>query len=66
MGEDFEMPSVRTNQKLRQTLVNSKHSWDMLTYKTNTKANNFHESAGAKNFKTIIDKNKEKIHGDEK
>jgi hypothetical protein len=33
------MPSIRTNQKLRQTLVNSKQSWDALTYKTNIKQN---------------------------
>lgn len=34
MGEDFEMPSIRTNQKLRQTVLNSQKSWDTMTYKS--------------------------------
>lgn len=61
MGEDLEWPSMRTNLKLRQTLLNDKKSWDTLTHKSpanNNKNNKIHESAGKKDFKSIIETNK--------
>jgi hypothetical protein len=56
LGEDFEMPSIRTNQKLRQTFTNKK-SWDTLTYKSPNNINKkrkIHESAGKKDFSNIL------------
>lgn len=53
MGEDFEMPSMRTNQRLRQTVLNSKKSWDTLTHKSPSNLNKkkkICESAGNKDF----------------
>lgn len=60
------MPSIRTNQKLRHTFLNSGQSWDTLTYKANPiktpVIEKIHESADDKNFKKMVEdskKNKE-------
>jgi hypothetical protein len=50
------MPSIRTNQRLRQTFTNKK-SWDTLTYKNPNNINKkrkIHESAGKKDFLNIV------------
>jgi hypothetical protein len=55
MGEDFEMPSIRTNQKLRQTVINDKKSWDTLTCKApTTNKQKISESAGKNDFMKTI------------
>lgn len=56
------MPSIRTNQKLRQSFVNNKSSWDTLTHKAqpsnNKKEAKVYESAGKKDWIHIIDDNR--------
>ncbi len=56
------MPSIKTNQRLRQTIFTNKKPWDTMTSK-NTK--NIHESAGNRVFHKIIEENKAKLE-DEK
>lgn len=59
MGEDFQMPSIRTDQKLRQTVINNKKSWDTLTHKAPaSNKKKVCESAGNTDFKKIIESNK--------
>jgi hypothetical protein len=59
MGEDLEMPNMKINKKLRQTVLNNKKSWDTLTHKSpsnipTVKNNKIHESAGKKDFMNFV------------
>ena len=62
MGEDYEMPSIKTNQRLRQTIYTDKNQWDTMTARSpQKKKKNIHESAGNKVFNRIIEENKAKL-----
>lgn len=52
------MPSIKTNQRLRQTIFTNKNPWDTMTTKAPSKNKNIHESAGNKVFHRIIEENK--------
>lgn len=55
------MPSIRTNQKLRQTVLNTQKSWDTFTNRSPPNINkkmNVHESAGNKGFANLVEVNK--------
>lgn len=62
MGDDYEMPSIRTNQKLRHTFFNNKNSWDTMTHKaypTKVPIDEISESAGDKEFKKMLEEYKQ-------
>ena len=59
MGDDYEMPNLKTNQRLRQTIFTDKKPWDTFTTRSPTKrGNKIHESAGQRDFNRIIENNK--------
>ena len=62
MGDDYEMPNLKTNQRLRQTIFTDKKPWDTFTTRSPTKrANKIHESAGQRDFKRMIENNKKRF-----